>query len=172
MSRVTIDDGILTDIADAIRTQYQDDSPISPLDFADAILEIDGGGGETLPFNMSSGEIELMSDEVDALTIEHNYGAIPNIILLWCDGFSDRTAEDTKGIKPFTSVACMSVQKSDGTIFQTTVKTWVSNNQGVIFNTNYGGVTYVNENMFTVATRANNYPWRKELTYKWLAIYW
>jgi len=171
MSRVTIDDGILTDVADAIRTQYQDDSPISPLDFAEAILGIEGGGGGGMPQGFEYGEVELMDDITDAITIEHNCGQIPNMFLIWTDGFLDRTT-DNPIIKTSTSVACWVTSRSDGTNVTYGSKTWIINNSGISASTNYGGVSSINDEMISVSTRASTYPWRKELTYKWLAIYW
>lgn len=52
MAKYSIDGSTLTDIADAIRTQYGEDNPIAVSDMAEAILGISGEGGGGLPDNI------------------------------------------------------------------------------------------------------------------------
>lgn len=71
MAKYTIDSSTLTDIADAIRTQYDDDSPINPLDMAEAILGIEGGGGGEYSVYIEEGTAELISDNRN-LVVNHS----------------------------------------------------------------------------------------------------
>lgn len=80
MAKYTIEGSTLTGIADAIRTQYGEDTPIAVSDMAEAILGIEGGGGG-LPEGWESGEIELLSD-TNVLTIEHDAGRGNYLLLL------------------------------------------------------------------------------------------
>lgn len=49
MSRITIDDGILTDVASAIRNKNGSSESISPIDFANMIDSISTGDGSSNP---------------------------------------------------------------------------------------------------------------------------
>lgn len=73
MARVSIDDGILTDVANAIREQYGEDERINPLDFAELISAIEGGGGES-QFNITA---TTLATESQTLTFEHDLGRKP-----------------------------------------------------------------------------------------------
>lgn len=80
MAKYTIEESTLTSIADAIRTQYDDDSPINPLDMAEAILGIESGGsGGELPFGIS---YTTLSTTGSSLTFEHDLGEQPKMFAI------------------------------------------------------------------------------------------
>lgn len=62
MSKYIIDSSTLTDIADAIRTQYGENTRIAVSDMAEAILGIEGGGGGDV--NVSEIELEKLGYSV------------------------------------------------------------------------------------------------------------
>lgn len=96
MAKYSIDSSTLTDIADAIRTQYGEDTPIAVTDMAEAILGIEGGGGgDEFPYLFDCGEFSLSSSKTvmvsstsggqthDAYIIEHNLGKTPIFFQLY-----------------------------------------------------------------------------------------
>lgn len=90
MAKYTIEDTTLTSIADAIRTQYDDDSPINPLDMAEAILGIEGGGGGDIPFGIS---YTTLASESQTLTFEHDLGRVPIFCAIFPTDASDIIGE-------------------------------------------------------------------------------
>lgn len=161
--RVSIDDGILTGIADAIRGQYGETEPISPLDFAELIEAIEGGGSGGLPFSLEYGEINPLSDS-ENLTIDYTLGKIPQIVLVWKDDEADNPPPSTN------CGACM-VLKKDGTAINSKIWSVYSGGNGVLYSMELSETSVVaTEDTITVKARSSTYSWKANNQYKWLII--
>ena len=84
--KYTIDGSTLTGIADAIRTQYGEDTPIAVSDMAEAILGISGGGGGEGQFNVAT---TMLMAEGNTLTFEHDLGTVPRFFIIFPTNLSD-----------------------------------------------------------------------------------
>lgn len=94
MAKYSIDGSTLTGIANAIREQYGEDTPIAVSDMEEAIREIEGGGGgESVPFDVTFGDITPTStiNMANGLTIDHQLGYVPNMFLLYSDVYDKAT---------------------------------------------------------------------------------
>lgn len=170
MSRVTIDDGILTDIADAIRTQLGENDKINPLDFTDCILAIGSGSGENsnLPFVYECGEFELLenvTDTTNGYEIEHGHGSLPVFVACWIDGIITNTS-----IPAFSSIGCTHFINSSGTPLGAGTDMMV-NYQKTHTTSSRTLMVYATDDTFVIKPYDTSYPWRTGFTYKWIAIF-
>lgn len=83
--KYSIEGSTLTDIANAIREQYGEDSAIAVSDMAEAILGISGDSesGIILPERILSGTFQISSDSIN-ITIPHNANS-PKLVLFMAD---------------------------------------------------------------------------------------
>ena len=87
--RVTIDNSILTDIADSIREKGGASGLLAPQNMAEAISNISGGGGG-LPFNVTYGDLVFQSEiNIQNYEINHGLGVKPTLFVLWKNDTND-----------------------------------------------------------------------------------
>lgn len=79
MAKYSIDSSTLTDIANAIRTQYGEDSPIAVTDMAEAILGIEGGGGGNEVI-----EVDLLAEATRVVLATDTPLSEIHSIMAWC----------------------------------------------------------------------------------------
>lgn len=80
MARVTIDDTLLKNMANAIRTKDGSTELFGVNSFEEKILNIPSGGSE-LPSNIRTGTFTVAEDTSEAVTIAHGLGAITPVIV-------------------------------------------------------------------------------------------
>lgn len=85
MARVTIDDTLLKNMANAIRTKDGSTELFGVDVFENKILNITSGGGSGLPSNIKTGTFTVAEDTVETITIPHGLGATPAIVLILPD---------------------------------------------------------------------------------------
>lgn len=80
MPRVTIDDTLLKNIANAIRTKDGSTELFGVNSFEEKILNIPSGGSE-LPSNIKTGTFTVAEDTTEAVTIAHGLGVGTSILV-------------------------------------------------------------------------------------------
>lgn len=80
MPRVTIDDALLKNMANAIRTKDGSTELFGVNSFEEKILNIPSGGSE-LPNNIKTGTFTVAKDTLEAVTIAHGLGAVTSILV-------------------------------------------------------------------------------------------
>lgn len=84
-NKYVIDENTLTDIADAIRLQYDSDDNIAVTNMADLIAAIESGTESIFPNNISVSAITLVSDTSNAVSIPHGLGKTPDYaVVFYC----------------------------------------------------------------------------------------
>lgn len=80
MARVTIDDALLKNMANAIRTKDGSTELFGVDVFENKILSIPSGGSE-LPSNIKTGTFTVAEDTLEAVTIAHGLGSVTAILV-------------------------------------------------------------------------------------------
>ncbi len=87
--RITIDNSILTDIADSIREKGGASGLLAPQAMAEAIQAISGGGSD-LPFKVAYGDIVFQTEtNIQNYEINHELGVKPTLFVLWKSDTND-----------------------------------------------------------------------------------
>lgn len=126
--KYSIEGSTLTDIANAIREQYGEDSAIAVSDMAEAILGIEGSGSEdsSLPFDYEAVE-KVLTINSDAILIENPRGVTPKGAILVCPSLLESSAT--------YSVALAIMASSNSAVVQASILT--KNSPGVFYSSQY-----------------------------------
>ena len=158
MSRVTIDDTLLKNMANAIRTKDGSTELFGVDTFENKILNIPSGGECNAKY--SYGSFTIPTDGMTEITIEHGLGVIPNFIEV--HGISKYSNGSTERLQICLMNSLSNVNNSNYYI-------------GTAYNNNFRGGAFeniignVNEETFDIIpnSRALLYA----TTYYWTAIY-
>lgn len=151
MAKYSIDSSTLTDIADAIRTQYGEASPIAVTDMAEAILGIEGGGGEAN--NIDMGDITFTAASTDEVVIEHSLGEIPQYLFVF---------PATNAVPTGDNEIALVLRRENGSVW---LARGSSKSSRFFVVNDFANVT----NTTITMNSSNKYKWLG-IKYKWIAI--
>ena len=154
--KYSIDSSTLIGIADAIRTQYGEDTPIAASDMAEAILGIEGGGGGSFLFE--TGTFTVL-DGTQSPTVYHGLGKVPTFLMF----ATNATARDGRMCGGFYYPNFQVATRYTHLRFRTQYN----------LNPNYidsaGDIIDITEDNFAIDTTSYNLV--DGATYEWFAIY-
>lgn len=155
-----IEDITLIGIANAIREQYGEDSPIATTDMEEAILGISGDSesGIILPERIISGTFQISSDSIN-ITIPHNANS-PKLVLFMADeAGSSATVRNSLigGLVTSTGAISFAMTNADASALAMNINGFKT----VTRNANSTALTINNSN-YTFVAKAG-------LTYRWFA---
>lgn len=121
MSRVTIDDTLLKNMANAIRTKDGSTELFGVDTFPQRILDIPSGGGSGLPSNIKTGTFTVAEDTLEPVAITHGLvGVSPVLVYIMTDNpeyavgklpYAIIGGVDKSGEKVVTSNSCSITSK-------------------------------------------------------------
>lgn len=173
MGTKIIQDGTLTDIADAIRAKTGKSATMTPLEMPTEIASIETGGGGSLPSIISKidgGSFTPSSDtQGTAYAISHNLGVVPKCFVIW----TEDALSGTEAIR-YMSNAYMTVTditRSNDTHYDATGAVYILYNGNTTSINASLSSSAVDDYMTTSVIKWNNSAvyYKSGLTYKWIA---
>lgn len=162
MARTTIDDSILTSVADSIRAKTETTESISPLYFADMIDSISGGG--ELPDNMIIGEFTPQTN-LETYTVSHDKGKTPYLAVCFAENIDSETT-------PYAMVVAIGIMSNNdgGLKGNSMLYNGYSGNTGS-FVTNYTSVSEMTDTSVTFSARGGSYTYKTGVTYQYILMF-
>lgn len=163
----------LTQIADSIRSMDGTTDAISAADFPQRILDIPGGGGSDLPFDITAGSFTLSEDFYiytaddgstdNQYSIEHNLPKTPDMFFMW-----NTKMDSTVALGSIVYAYCLPNVRIVSEYSRRNLMYRASSSNGAI--AGIGSVSLDDTCAILKHTTANQAYLRNGHTYRWFAI--